>query len=166
MPRQPRAEVCRECGQPRADHSPLALCEEHLRAYWRQKSSDKRKRRRGEEKTAKAPALPAPSKTPVEAAPAPQRDKPRIVVNGDRVTLPLALYRWMVGAIADNAPARAAPSAADFTRRLAVVSGDLEQVLTYEARPRELHRLAADDARYAQQMQALRESGFIICVEE
>lgn len=155
-----RSEVCRICGQPRAPHSPMALCEEHQREYWREKTRNKR---RGAKQPKSKPAAPpvivvGEGALPLESA------RKRVTVTGDQVTLHIEVFRWMVAAMA-KAKRESAPATA-FTRRLAVVAGDLERVLVYEARPVELHPLAAGTERYAQQMQALREAGFIICVEE
>lgn len=156
MPRgRTRSNVCRECGQPRSPKARMALCEEHLRAYWRERDQAQRKKKTAKKAAAKAPLPAPPDVGELGALPA---GKPVIAVSSRRVS--------MTGEVFGRLTRPPAQPAAALTRQLAVVSSDLERVLIYEARPREMHHLSGDNERYARQMAALREAGYIICVEE
>ena len=137
-----KATTCKICGGPRANTG-LVLCEAHLREYWRH-AADK--------KAAKKAGRPAP-----RALSAKQRV--RVTVTGDRVTMDLATFQRLMKRQRPQPPALPPPTG----QRLAVVSADLSRVLLVEATAGQVQEI--DESQYAEQLMTLREAGYAVCVE-
>jgi hypothetical protein len=168
---RPSATACRICGAPRRPNKVgLALCEDHLREYWREQKAKRRRQLAAAPapaappappaivtlpagKIRKRPSTPAPAPTPVSAPAA----RPVIGVCGDRVTMSVDMLKQLLAA---HAPAPAARRGV----RLAVVSASLETVRLYEIVSVERGKRLTD-AGYARELAELREAGYLVCVE-
>jgi hypothetical protein len=132
-----KSTVCSVCGEPRCEKAKAqALCEAHLKEYWRQSKSKRQ--------------------TVKKAASLPSSVRPKVTVTGDRVTMDMATFEKLMKQRAPQPQQPPKPAG----QRLAVVSADLARVLLVEATAGTVQEL--DDSQYAQQ---LREAGYAVCVE-
>lgn len=155
---------CAVCGAPRWERATQALCELHQREKWAaNKRSQNARRKAGlaptpkPKRKRKAAANPAAPAAPLLALPATVEDRITLRTTGDSITLDrTALARLLDG--------RAQP-ALELPIRLAVVAPGLDRALLYEARPVGDAPLDEDASAYARQLDALRQAGYLVCVE-